>query len=182
MTPVARRYAKALFDLTDGKPDAVLADLHTLESALQVSDVFRDFLSDLALPRATKGSIMQDLCKRLGVGDLVQRFTGVLAANRRLTALPDAITAFDAMVAEVKGELTAHVRTASPLTDAQKKDLTTALENAHKATITLKVKEDPSLIGGLVVKVGATQVDTSVKSKIERLERTLYSTPATATA
>jgi F-type H+-transporting ATPase subunit delta len=104
-----------------------------------------------------------------GSSDLVRRSVGLIAQNRRLYALPKIIAAFAKRLAARRGETTAEVASATPLSD----DQTTAIANALKKTIgtnvVLSKRVDPSLLGGLIVKVGSRMVDSSLQTKLLRL-------------
>ena len=104
------------------------------------------------------------------IGDLTRRFVGVVAQNRRLFALPPMIGAFLGLLATRRGEVTAHVASAQALTPEQTAAVTDSLRKALGSKIVVETKVDPSLIGGLVVRVGSRMVDTSLKTKLQKLQ------------
>jgi F-type H+-transporting ATPase subunit delta len=97
-------------------------------------------------------------------------FLGVVARNRRLFAVPAMIEAFLADLAERRGEVTAEVTAAQPLTDAQQNALTEQLRRAVGRRVTVDIRIDPALLGGMMVKVGSRMVDGSLRSKLQRLQ------------
>src|SRR3546814_9704016 len=102
-----------------------------------------------------------------------RNFLGVLARNRRLAVLPQIIRAFEALAAQHRGEITAEVTSAHPLTENQ----TTALRSRLKAglgrDVAVDLNVDPAILGGLVVKVGSRQIDSSIRTKLNSLASAL---------
>ena len=169
---IADRYAKALFDLaeTDDQLGAVEKDLRALETIIDESDDMRRMVRSPVISRAEQGTAMAAVTDKLGVSDLTKKFIGYLAANRRLFALKPIIKAFLEALAVSRGEVSAEVSSAKPLTDAQIKAVEEALKKAVKGEVAVSHKVDPSLIGGLIVKVGSRMVDTSVATQLQRLK------------
>ncbi|MFQ3666231.1 MAG: F0F1 ATP synthase subunit delta [Sphingomonadaceae bacterium] len=170
-TGLAGRYAAALFDLaeTDKALDATERALATLEEALNASDDLRKVISDVRLSRAEMGATLAAIADQLELPDLVRRFLGVLAANGRASALPDVIAAFRRQLAAHRGEATAEVVAAHKLTAAQHKALAAKLKARTGRDMQLAVTVDPSILGGLIVRIGSEQIDTSVKTRLQRL-------------
>ncbi|MFB9970699.1 ATP synthase F1 subunit delta [Pseudoroseomonas cervicalis] len=100
----------------------------------------------------------------------VRNLVGVLIANRRLSALPQVVNAFGALLAEQRGQQTAEVATAHPLTDTQRAQLAARLTEAGYSNVKLVERIDPTLLGGLVVRLGSRLYDSSIKSKLQRLQ------------
>src|SRR5690554_4396583 len=113
---------------------------------------------------------MEVILERAGVSDLTRRFVLVVANNRRLFALPKMIRAFLAELARRRGEVPAEVTAAAPLIEVLEKALLETLSKAVGGKVQLDLKTDPSLLGGLVVKVGSRMIDTSLKTKLQRLQ------------
>lgn len=169
---IADRYAKALFDLADdGKQlDAVATDLRALETIIDESDDMRRMVRSPVISRAEQATAMAAVTDKLGNSDLTRKFIGYLAANRRLFALKAIIKAFLATLAAHRGEVTAEVSSAKALSDAQITAVEQALKKAVGGDVAVSHKVDPSLIGGLIVKVGSRMVDTSVATQLQRLK------------
>ena len=113
---------------------------------------------------------METILGRLEIGDLTRRFVMVVAENRRLFALPEMIRGYLAELARRRGEVTAQVVTASALSESQKTALNQALRTAVGSKVTLDLKVDASLIGGLIVRVGSRMVDSTLKTKLHKLQ------------
>src|SRR5690606_2962955 len=103
---------------------------------------------------------------KAGIKGLAGNFLRVVAANRRLFAVPGMIRAFRRIAAEARGETSADVTSAHALTGAQQKELEAALKSVAGKTVSLAVTVDPSLLGGMVVRIGSRQIDTSLKTKL----------------
>ena len=113
---------------------------------------------------------MEAVLVAAGIGELVRKFTGLVARNRRLFALPGMIDGYLAELARRRGESTARITVARPLTDAQWAALTAALQKSEGDDVKLDVWVDPSLIGGMIVKIGSRMVDSSVRTKLNKLK------------
>lgn len=172
---LAGRYATALFELADEAKslDAVSSDLARLRALVEGSADMARFVRSPVFSRDEQGKAIGAILDRLGVSQLTKSFIGLLAQKRRLFALQGIVTAFDALVAARKGETSASVVSAKPLSVAQRAALQSALKTSIKREIRMTESVDPSLLGGLVVKVGSRQIDSSLKSKLARLERAM---------
>ena len=169
---LAGRYASALFELADEQKalDQVAEELGALKVTLAESDELRDFIRSPLYGRDDQSKVMAAILDKASAGDLTRRFVMVVANNRRLFALPRMIDAFLAELARRRGEVTAQVVAAHALSDSQKDALLTALRKVIGSKVQMDLRIDPGLIGGLVVKVGSRMIDTSLRSKLERLE------------
>lgn len=171
-TGVAARYALALFELADEqrKLDQVANDLKSIDSLLSESTDLKRLIRNPVVSRAESGRVMAALMERAGADDLTRKFVGLVAANRRLFALPGMIKAFLAELASRRGEITAEVVSATRLSDSQSEALEAALRNAVGGKVALSTVVDPTLIGGLVVKVGSRMVDSSLKTQLQKMK------------
>lgn len=169
---VAGRYASALFDLAK-EEKAVLATAKALEglgkAIVESADLQRLFSSPV-FKSEDQMSAIGALAAKGGLTGLALNFLKLLCSNRRLRALPDSIAAFQALVAEDKGEAVAEVTAAEKLSPAQLKDLASALKARVGKDVQLVTKIDRSLLGGLTVKIGSTLIDNSLKTKLQNLK------------
>lgn len=168
---LASRYAAALFELADEQKvlDRVAGDLAALKSMLAESADLARLVRNPLLGRAEQGRAMAAVLERAGATDLVRRFAGLLAQNRRLFALGAVIDAFLSELARRRGEVAAEVAAARPLTPEQQAALAAAIEGAVGGRVRMATRVDRSLIGGIVVRVGSRMYDGSLKSKLKRL-------------
>jgi F-type H+-transporting ATPase subunit delta len=162
----------ALFELArDGDAlDAVAADLAAFKSLLDESADLRRLIRSPVLSREDQGKAMAAVGERAGFGELTTRFLGVVAAHRRLYALPEVTLAYRAMLAEHKGEVGAELVSAVPLQEQQIATLEKQLGTAVGKQVTLSARVDPGLLGGLVVRVGSRMLDASLRTKLRQLE------------
>ncbi len=174
---LAERYAAALFDLADERRilDAVAADLRQLREMLQASGDFLRLIRSPLLSRDQQGKAVAALAEHAGLSPLVRDFLAVVGRNRRLFAVPAMIEAFLAKLAARRGEVTAQVTAARPLSEAQLGALSDQLHRSTGSKVTVDVQVDPGLIGGLVLKLGSRMVDGSIKSKLQRLQLAMKS-------
>jgi len=175
---LATRYATALFELArdQGALDAVASDLTNLAAMIHESADLRRLVRSPVLNRADQGKAMDALLQRAGVSELTRRFVGVVAANRRLFSLESIIAAFRQLLAKSRGELTAIVSTAQPLTDAQRASLDASLRRAVGVKVAVETKVEPELLGGMIVRIGSRMFDSSLRSKLQRLQLAMKGT------
>ena len=171
-TDVGARYAQALFDLAveEKALDAVEADLVALKGLMSESEDLRRLVASPKFSAEDKAKGLVALAARAGFHKTTEKFLGLLAANRRTAALGDVIAAFQRLAADRRGLVSAHVITAIPLTDAQTRALTAALRQALGKEPQIDAVVDPSILGGLKVRVGSRLYDASLKSKLDTLK------------
>jgi len=172
---VSGRYATALFELARdaNSIDAVSADLDKFDAMLSESaDLKRLVLSPVFAADAQLKALSAVLDKA-GISGTAANFLKVLTNNRRLFAVADVIRAFRALVARFKGEASAEVTVAEPLSDKNLDALKVALKQLSGKDVTLNVKVDPSIIGGLVVKLGSRMVDSSLRTKLNSIKHAM---------
>jgi F-type H+-transporting ATPase subunit delta len=169
---LAARYAAALFELADTHKaiDRVAGDLSELRTMIGGSEALRALIRSPIRSRDEQGRAMAALLQQAGTSDLVRKFVGLVARNRRLFVLPQMIDEFLAELARRRGEMRAEVTAAKALTDQQQASLAEAIRRSVGGKVTVDVRVDPALIGGLVVKVGSRMVDSSLKTKLQRLQ------------
>ncbi|MGQ7829572.1 F0F1 ATP synthase subunit delta [Altererythrobacter sp. Z27] len=168
---LAGRYASALFELAaeQGAVTAVESDLETLGAALAESAELREVTTNPELSRKAQSEAIAAVAALLGLGTLTGNFLGVLAANRRLSAVGDMIRAFQTIAAAQRGEVTAEVASAHPLTEEQLNALKDKLTARQGRTVKLKSSVDPDLLGGLVVTIGSQRIDGSIRTRLNSL-------------
>jgi F-type H+-transporting ATPase subunit delta len=169
---VAQRYASALFELArDEKAlDEVAGDLEAFSGLLAASEDLTRLVKSPIFSSEEQTRAIAAVLDKAGAGVLTANFIKVVASNRRLFAVPDMITSFRQMLAKERGEISATVTSAEPLSEAQVKALREALKDSMGKDVSLNQKVDASLIGGLVVQVGSRMVDTSLKTKLNALK------------
>ncbi len=169
---LAQRYALALLELAKDKKavDTVAAELDKLAVLVARDAAFAAFIHDPRLDSVAQRRGAFAVLERAGVSGDVRNLVGVLIANRRLSTLPQVLSAFGVLLAEQRGQQTAEVTTAHPLTDVQRTQLAARLTEAGYSNVKLVERLDPTLLGGLVVRLGSRLYDSSIQSKLQRLQ------------
>ncbi len=172
---VAGRYALALLELAEEQSalDQVAGDLHDLKTMIGESEDLRRLLRSPLFGRDQQESAIQAILEKAGAGGLTCKFVLVVARNCRLFALADMIEAYLTELARKRGEVTAKVTSAQPLSDTQSKALAAALRCAVGSKVTVESAVDADLLGGLVVRVGSRMVDASLKTKLMKLQQAM---------
>ena len=172
---VSGRYATALFELArdEKSVDAVKADLDRFDALLGDSADLRRLVRSPVFSADTQLKALIAVLDKAGITGIAANFLKVLTRNRRLFAVTDVIRAFRALVAKFKGEASADVTVAERLSDRNLDALKTALKSVTGKDVALNVKVDPSIIGGLVVKLGSRMVDSSLRTKLNSIKHAM---------
>ncbi|WP_377294256.1 F0F1 ATP synthase subunit delta [Rhizobium sp. SG2393] len=172
---VAERYASSLFDLAleAGAVDAVAQDLGKFEALISESGDFKRLVESPVFSADDQFKAISAIVSSAGASPLVGNFLKVVARNRRLFALPAVIRGFRAIAARHRGEVTAEVTSAHALSGEQENELKATLKSVTGKDVAVNVTVDPSILGGLIVKVGSRQIDTSLRTKLSSLKLAL---------
>jgi F-type H+-transporting ATPase subunit delta len=169
---VAGRYATALFELAleEQALEQVANALNRFNEALDAVENLRRLVKSPVFTAEEQGRALAAILEKLKIEGLTKNFLLLVAKNRRLFAAPEMMRAFRAMLARHRGETSAAVTAASKLTEAQ----VTALKQASKAAlgkeVMLEERVDPKLLGGLIVKVGSRMIDSSLRTRLNKLK------------
>lgn len=168
---LAGRYASALFGLArdEKQIDAVSRSLETLDQALADSPELSQLATSPLVGREDAGKAFAAVAAQLSLDPLTTNFVGVLARNGRKAQLGDVIKAFRRLAADHRGETTAEVVTAHALNDDQVGKLKGQLKGRAGREVTIDARVDPTILGGLVVKLGSQMIDASLRTKLNRL-------------
>ncbi|MEO0412309.1 MAG: F0F1 ATP synthase subunit delta [Pseudomonadota bacterium] len=172
VTGLAGRYATALFALArdKGEIDRVSDELASLKQDINAQGDLAMLVSSPRIERSQKVKAILAVAQSAGASDLTKNFLGTLAQNGRLAALCDIADAFQKVLAHHRGEVAADVTAPNALSDNQMDALKSKLRAAMGRDVSVNVTVDESLLGGLIVKVGSKMIDSSLKTKINRLE------------
>lgn len=172
---VASRYAGSLYELAaEAKAvSKVEESLDAFEKMISGSDDLQRLIESPVFSADEQTAAINGIVAKTKFHPLVINFLKVVAGNRRLFSVPSIITAFRDIAAQERGEVSADVTTAQALTPAQTKDLKDTLKGVAGKDVTLNVTVDPSILGGLIVKMGSRQIDTSLKTKLSSLKISL---------
>ncbi|MGY3032579.1 F-type H+-transporting ATPase subunit delta [Bradyrhizobium sp. USDA 4354] len=172
---VSGRYATALFELARDQKvvDEVKADLDKFDALLNESADLKRLVRSPVFAADAQSKALSAVLDKAGIAGISANFLKVLTANRRLFAVADVIRAYRALVAKFKGETTADVTVAEALSDKNLDALKVALKSVTGKDVALNVKVDPSIIGGLVVKLGSRMVDGSLRTKLNSIKHAM---------
>ncbi len=179
---LAGRYATALFELArDGSGEsggaraieAVERSLSTVQAALRESDEFARLTTSPLVDRVAAGRAIDAAARVMALDPTTASFLGVLAAYRRLAELPRVIRAYRQLAAGWRGETSAEVTSAHPLTDDQVTELKHQLRARIGREVTVDLQVDPALLGGLVVRIGSQMIDSSIRTRLGALSNAM---------
>jgi len=169
---IAGRYAMALFDLaTDqGALDQTADDMASLGRMIADSADLHRLVRSPVIGSKAQAAALDAIMAQAEFGPLSQKFVGLVAGNRRLFALPGMVQGFAQLMAQHRGEVAGEVTSAHPLSDAQLATLRAQLKTAVGSDVQIDAKVDPSLLGGLIVKIGSRMIDSSLRTKLQNLK------------
>jgi len=170
-TGLAGRYATALFDLagSDKLLDQVADDLNRLGGMIESRAVLTRLIRSPGISGEDQGRAMAAVLERAGMCELTRNFVGTVAQNRRLFVLKAMIASYQGLLAARRGESTAEVVTATPLTDKQIEQISKSLKKAIGSDVAIDAKVDANLLGGMIVKIGSRMVDSSLRTKLQQM-------------
>ncbi|PSH66656.1 F0F1 ATP synthase subunit delta [Phyllobacterium brassicacearum] len=172
---VAQRYAGSLFGLAlEAKSLAeVEQNLDAFEALINGSADLKRLIQSPVFSSDDQVKAISAILNKAKIGGLVGNFLRVVAQNRRLFSVPAMIQSFRQIAANHRGEVTADVTSAHALTAAQETELKATLKSVAGKDVTINVTVDPSILGGLIVKLGSRQIDTSLRTKLSSLKLVL---------
>lgn len=168
---ISGRYAIALFELAvEGKALPVVeADLAGVKALLADSTDMHAFVTSPIYSREDQFKGINAVASASKFSPLMVQFLGVLAANRRLASLSSIIRAFELLLADHRGEVSASVKSASALTKTQMTALQKSLKAAIGSDVAIDAEIDENLLGGLKIQIGSQMIDSSLKTKLDNL-------------
>jgi F-type H+-transporting ATPase subunit delta len=174
-TPLTARYAAALYSLADeqGVLGETVDQMDALGRLIDESPALANLIGNRLMDAKMATGPMEKVLEAQGFPALIRNFVSVVIANRRLGDLRALVAGFAAYAAAKRGEVVATVTSALPLTDLQRIQLRARLTEAGYSSVRLDERTDPSLLGGLTLKIGAKLYDTSLKSRLQRLQYSL---------
>ncbi len=169
---MAERYAGSLFDLAleDKSVESVEKTLGEVEKMIADSADFRRLVESPVFSADDQFRAVDAIAKKAGIEGLVGNFLRVVAKNRRLFAVPSMIAAYRRIAAAHRGEVAADVTSAHELSAEQMRELKASLKKVAGKDVAVNLTVDPAILGGLVVKIGSRQIDTSLRTKLNSLK------------
>jgi F-type H+-transporting ATPase subunit delta len=172
MASMAGRYAAALFELAkeQKKLDQVERDVSAFQAMLDESPDLARLVRSPVIPAEAQARALKAILGKAGFGGLTTQFLQLIVRNRRLFAVADMLRAFQALLARERGEVSAEVASAHPLSAEQIDVLSDSLRASIGKTVQIRTRVDPNLIGGLIVKIGSKMIDSSLRTKLNNLK------------
>lgn len=172
---IAAQYAKALFSVavSDGDPRLVGDELKGFAALVVEHPELKRTLTSAAIPTQNKRGVVGELVKRSAVSPLLREFLAIVARNDHFTTLGEIVEAYDKRLLQHLQVVSADVATAVPLSSAHQTALAKSLADLTGRQVQISHEVDPSLIGGVVARVGSTVYDGSVARQLERLRAEL---------
>jgi F-type H+-transporting ATPase subunit delta len=172
---VSRRYAKALVEIVrqDGQLDAIRDELKGINDVINREPGLFHFLSNPAVNVTTKQEVLDTIVQKVGASELTGKFLSLLLEKDRLRYLETVLFFYEELSYQIQNRLRAKVVSASPLNDDQRGEIINKLSDITGKRVELTVETEPDLIGGLVVQVGSTIYDGSLRNQLTRIKEEL---------
>ncbi len=173
-TAIARRYAKALFNLLNPSDiRSATESLSALGGALSVSRELRGLLHNPVIGLDKKAAVIHELGTKANAPPVVKKFLAHVVRKNRIALLAEIAEAFARLADQASNRKVAHLRSARPLTDVNRAEIQQKLEGATRGTIELTTDVDPRLLGGLQIRIGSTVYDGTIRGQIEKMRTAL---------
>ena len=172
----ALRYARALLDVAlneKADPSRIDAQLAEFAELIGSHESLTKVLLNPAVPAPRKGALIGELARRGGLHPILSKLLVLLGERDRLALLPDLVIAYRERLQDYQKVVRAEVTTAMPLPAERTRQIERALADATGRTVTLSTRVDPSIIGGIVARVGSTVFDASVTNQLQRMKQRL---------
>ena len=168
----ANRYSLALYELANEANSLIKIEENSnmLLKLISSSKDFNNLIKDPTINRDSLNQVIQKISDKFSLEILFKNFLGFLIKKRRFFYIQQILNNFKEICSEKRGELKAQIKSAKSLTQDEINNITQELSNNFKSEIKLNYTHDQSLIGGLVVQIGSTMIDTSIKKKLQQLE------------
>jgi len=168
---ISDRYATALYDLASDlkNVDSVLSDLELLQKYIDENKDLKLLVRSPLIASNDKLSVFQKILLKQKADKLTDTFLKVISNNKRFSKLDSIILQFIKINSQKRGDVLADITSAEELSDKQKNEISDQLKSILGEKLSLNFKVDKKIIGGLVVKVGSKMIDSSLASKINKL-------------
>ena len=168
----ANRYSLALYELASESNSLpkIEENSHALLKLISNSEDFNNLIKDPTVTRDSLNQVIEKITDNFSLEILFKNFLSFLISKRRFFYVQQILKNFNVICSEKRGELKAEIKSAKNLTRDEINKITQELSNNFKSEIKLNYTHDQSLIGGLVVQIGSTMIDTSIKKKLQQLE------------
>ncbi len=171
----SRSYALALYDFANesSQLDKVEEEVKGLSKLLNESKDFKEMILSPTISMTAKQNIMLSIGDKNNFSIVLKKFLGFLSAKNRLFFLEKIIESFLNLISNYKGELKAKLVSSKKLSETEQEKIQAELSENFKSKLNINYKHDPNLIGGLIIQIGSIMVDTSIKTKLKKLEKNM---------
>jgi F-type H+-transporting ATPase subunit delta len=172
MASMAGRYAAALFELAKEQKqlDQVERDVAAFLAMLEISADLVRLVKSPVISAQAQVRALEAILAKAGISGFTGNFLKLIVRNRRLFAVADMLKAFQSLLARERGEVSADVASAHPLSAEQMQVLSDSLKTSIGKNVQIRTRVDPNLLGGLIVKVGSKMIDSSLRTKLNNLK------------
>ena len=171
----SKSYALALYELAkeNSELDKAEEGMKGLDLLLKNNSDFQEMILNPTVTKEDKKDVVLKIAEKYNFSPILKRFLGFVAIKNRLFFLDKIIESFLNLISNNKGELKAKLTSSKKLSIEEKNKIQKQLSEGFKSTLNLDFKYDPELIAGLIVQVGSVMVDTSIKTKLKKLEKNM---------
>ena len=175
LNSTSKSYALALYELSqeNSELDQVKDGISGIKELLDQSSDFRQMVLDPTLTKEEKNKVINKMVEQYNFCQTLKKFLGFLSEKNRLFFLARIIDSFLDLVSSSKGELKAKLLSSKELSKIELKKISNELSKDFKSPINIEYKYDPNLIGGLIIQVGSVMIDTSIKTKLGKLQKSM---------
>ena len=168
----ANRYSLALYELANESNtlSKIEENSHVILKLISINKDFNNFIKDPTISRDNLNQVIKKISDSFSLEVLFKNFLSFLITKRRFFYIQQILKNFNEICSEKRGEIKAEIKSAKNLTQDEISKITQELTNNFKSEIKLNYTHDQSLIGGLVIQIGSTMIDTSIKKKLQQLE------------
>tara|TARA_B100000029_G_scaffold462173_1_gene494469 strand:- start:334 stop:891 length:558 start_codon:yes stop_codon:yes gene_type:complete len=171
----SKSYAIALYELSQesSQLNKIEEDMKSLSKLLSDSPNFKEMILSPTVTKENKKNVIFLIADKYNFSTILKKFLGFVATKNRLFFLSKIIESFLNLVSKNKGELKAKLISSKKLSDEDQKKIKEELSKDFKSPLNINYQYDPNLIGGLIVQVGSVMIDTSIKTKLNKLEKNM---------
>ncbi len=175
LSSTSKSYAIALYELSkeNSELDKVLLEMQNLKKLIAESNDFKEMILNPMLPKEEKNKVILRISERYNFSKVLKKFLGFIVNQNRLFYLEKIIVSFLNLVSLNKGEIKAKLISSKKLSDEDKKKIEKELSGDFKSPLNINYEHDASLVGGLIIQVGSIMIDTSIKTKLKKLEKNM---------
>ena len=174
-TTIAKRYARAFFDIAaeENRYEGYYDELVKFYSAIDQSSDFKEFLANPMFNNEDKKAVVKTILERVSLSGTSANFLNLLADKQRIGILGDIVQCYRELMDNALRKVRVQVKTAFPLSGELSNSLLTNLETLTNKKVEMTIEEDRSLLGGIVVQVGDTLYDGSIRSQLNNIRNLL---------